>query len=118
MKINSSVAIEKNLAKLLKSTAHRLGYSSISNYVEALHLAREKLGYSKLDLDCLATYGKIPQVETVYGKSEKEVLEKLGLKSAHKVSETFPKIQVKVRAKKKQEQPQYFKGIEKPKGEI
>ena len=113
---------KKEDAMLLKSTARRLGYHSSSEFAMALFMVRQKCAFTALDLKILASIGlegylKISNsVVTVTGTNEKEVLEKLGLKDAKKIADSTKKSTSKT--KKKHEEPQFFKGIEKPKGEI
>jgi hypothetical protein len=75
-------------AMLLKLTSKRLGFNSISSYVMSLHAVRLKMAWDKSDLECLSKYGKLPTVEVGTATSEKEVMEKLGLKNAKKIGES------------------------------
>ena len=85
----TTIAVEKTSEKLLKTTAYRLGYHSISEYIIALHNARLKMGWNKQDLFALATWGKIPVAVT--GKTPQECAEKLGIKKMPTSQEFFKK---------------------------
>ena len=103
-----NITVRESLAKILKIEAKRLGYKSIGTYIEALNNVRTKNGFTKLDLEILANYGlenyeKISKsIVIVTGKTDEEAMSKLGLEDAKKVSESFPTVQVEVKAKKKQ----------------
>ena len=89
MKNATTITFKREERMLLKSTAKRLGYHTISEYIMALHALRLKFGYSKDDIYALGTWGKIPVVVT--GKSYEECLEKLGIENSKPFIETFPK---------------------------
>ena len=99
----------KELAAILVIESRRLGFGSVSAYVEILNRVRLKMSYSGLDLQILAQYGKLPEI-TIATESE------LKEKGYVKVADSTEKLTSK--KKKKKEQPQFFKGIQKTKGEI
>lgn len=73
MKGFKNITVRENLAKILKIEARRLGYKSIGDYIEGLNALRTKMGWSKLDMEILAEYGKLPETTVM---SEQELKEK------------------------------------------
>jgi hypothetical protein len=63
MKGFKNITVREDLALILKIEARRLGYKSIGEYIEELNAVRTKMGWSELDLYCLKTFGKIPEVQ-------------------------------------------------------
>jgi hypothetical protein len=94
---NTTVAIEKTLAKLLKSTARRLGFSSISRFVEALYNIRQKCAWTAVDMQFIAGYGLAAfqkledSIVVVSASSDAEAMEKLNLTKVKKIADSeFP----------------------------
>lgn len=109
----TTITFKREERMLLKHTARRLGYHTISEYIIALHNLRLKMAWSKDDIYALATWGKIPVVVT--GKSPQECLDKLGVEKGKPFSETMT-IEIPVVAKKKSKKEK--KKQEEPKKEM
>ena len=114
----SSIKLLKETIGHLSCTKSKLGFHSIEELINTFLKIQLKTKWSKLDLECLGEYGEIPDI----GVSTPEELREKGyrrvaqfeqkLDTEIKVNVVKPRI-----AKKKQEEPQYFQGIEKPKTE-
>ena len=102
MKGFKNITVRENLTKILKIEARRLGFGSIGDYIEVLNNVRLKMAWSGLDLQILAQYGKLPDITlTTEQELRERGFKKIADSEGKPSSETLPKIQVEVRAKKK-----------------
>ncbi len=87
----TSVVLKKSTVLRIKSLKQRFQYSSIEAVVTAFLDMRDKCAFSRIDLEDLARFGKIIEVEVKTATSEKEMLHNEGLDkaTAHKTSESF-----------------------------
>ena len=110
-KDSTNIYMKKEDALICRMEASMLGYSSPAELINALIALRKSNKWSKLDVEILPAYHRLPTIEIL---TESELLAK-GYK---KVSEFTEPVKKKTRkTKKKTEEPQYFKGISKPKTE-
>ena len=107
----TQIEFPKDLAAILKIESRRLGFSNIAEYVDILNRLRLKTAWTKLDLEILVEFGKLPTVELL---TEDE----LNRRGYRKVSEFTPvkadvakpftetmTIEIPTKAKKKQRKP-------------
>lgn len=75
----TTVCMAKETLALLKALRAKMGYASTQELMREMALAVQKANFSKFDLMCLQTYGRIPTVFEGSARNEKEMYAKLGL---------------------------------------
>jgi hypothetical protein len=76
----TTISVKRRTSSRFSILQKLLGFHSADELLEIIVDLIIKKGWSKLDLECLMKYGKIPQVETGSARNENEMYEKLGFK--------------------------------------
>lgn len=85
----ASIMVLKQTNTLLKTTAKRLGFSNIESLIETFLLVRNKMSWSKFDMECVIKFGTIPAIIEGQAGSDEQIREQLGLQNSKKTGESF-----------------------------